>query len=247
MKKRKTTKLISQITKGLFTSLTDLVLWYIFFSVEMGFVGSPRNINKAYFLSQENLKKFNSQTIMKAVARTKARGFIKNDFSLTKEGKERLERVLPKFFGKRKWDGNWHLVIYDIPEKFKYRRNILRENLKCLGFGQLQASVWVSPFNFFGEVEKIIRDYGLMPYVIFSISDKLGKKEARILAQSVWHLRELDALYGDLLVKLKKESKGDLYFEYLQILEKDPQLPNELLPSGWRGKAVNKIFGKIKL
>lgn len=246
MRKKEITKLVSRITKGLFTSLADLILWHIFFSVEMVFVGSPRNMNKAYFLAWKNLEEFNSQTIIRAVARAKARGFIKNDFSLTKEGKERLEKILPKFFGERKWDGNWYLVVYDIPEKFKRRRNILRENLKRLGFGQLQASVWVSPFNFFGETEKIIHDYDLMPYVILSISDKLGKKEARILAENVWHLHELDTLYRDLLARLKKEKKDDLYFEYLRILGKDPQLPSELLPLDWQGETAHRIFGKIE-
>ena len=244
MRKKEITKLVSRLTSGLFTSLTDLILWHIFFSIETAFVGSPRNMNKAYFLAWKNLEKFNSQTIVKAVARAKARGFIKNDFSLTKEGKERLEKILPKFFGKRKWDGNWYLVVYDIPEKFKRRRNILRENLKRLGFGQLQASVWVSPFNFFGEIEKIIRDYDLTPYVIFSISDKLGKKEASILAENVWHLRELDTFYRDLLARLNKEKKDNLHFEYLRILEKDPQLPSELLFPDWQGEAAHRIFGK---
>lgn len=246
MRKKEITKLVSRLTRGLFTSLTDLIIWYIFFSIETALVSSPGNMNKAYFLASKNLERFNSQTIIKAIARAKARGFIKNDFSLTKEGKERLEKILPKFFGGRKWDGNWYLVVYDIPEKFKRRRNIFRENLKRLGFGQLQASVWVGPFNFFGEIEKIIHNYDLVPYVILSISDKLGKKEARILAENVWHLRELNTFYGDLLTRLNKEKKDDLYFGYLRILGKDPQLPSELLPLDWQGEAAHRIFRKTE-
>lgn len=37
------------------------------------------------------------------------------------------------------------IIMYDIPESLKQRRNRLREGLKILGFKQKQKSVWIGP------------------------------------------------------------------------------------------------------
>jgi len=227
MQRKKIHNLVFKISSGVFSTLTDLVLWNIFYFVEVSLSGSPEKIGRAEILAGKDLQRFNSETIKEAIRRTKKRGFIKEDFTLTKEGKERLESIFPKYFAKRKWDGNWYLVIYDIPEGLNRYR---------------QASVWVSPFNFFGEVERILKDYNLSPYIIFAISEKLGKKEGKILAEEVWHLEKINNLYTELLNKFEKSKEKSLYFEYLNILDKDPQLPRELLPKYWRGEEAHKIF-----
>jgi hypothetical protein len=53
-----------------------------------------------------------------------------------------------------KWDGQWRFFMFDIPEKKKGLREILRDKLKSLGFFRFQKSVWVHPF----ECEKEVRD-----------------------------------------------------------------------------------------
>lgn len=246
MKKKNISKLVLKISEGIFSSLIDLVLWNLFFFAEVSLCGSPAKVRRAATLSDRDFWRFNSATIKRAIYKAREKGFIKEGFTLTKEGKKRLENILPKYFGKRKWDGNWYLVIYDIPERKKMLRNILRENLKRLGFGQLQASVWVSPFNFFGEVEGVVKDYGLSPYVILAISDKLGRKEAKVLAEAVWRLEKIDNLYKTLLNKFKKSKEKELYFEYLNVLDKDPQLPKELLPETWKGDEIHELFKKFR-
>jgi phenylacetic acid degradation operon negative regulatory protein len=247
MRKKKIINLILKLSDGLFSSLIDLILWNIFFLTEVSLVGSPGKIKKAELLAQRDFQHFNSEVIKRAIVRARSRGFIKGDFTLTKEGRERLKNLFPKYFGKKKWDGNWYLVIYDIPETKKRLREILRENLKRLGFGQLQASVWISPFNFLGEVEEIIKNYNLSSYVILAISDKVGREEAKILARRIWNLDKINELYKSFLSKFKRSKSEKLYFEYLNILKKDPQLPNELLPRDWKGDEVHKLFSKFNL
>lgn len=44
------------------------------------------------------------------------------------------------------WDKQWRLVIFDIPEKEKAKREIFRDKLKRLGFFQMQESVFVFPY-----------------------------------------------------------------------------------------------------
>jgi len=75
---------------------------------------------------------------------------------LTEKGRKAFARAsfsditIPK---PQKWDGKWRFFLFDIPEKRRSLRNILREKLKNLGFFQFQKSVWIFPF----ECEKEMR------------------------------------------------------------------------------------------
>lgn len=81
--------------------------------------------------------------------------------SLTKEGKKKAgkynidELEIKK---ERKWDKKWRILIFDIPNKQKVKREALRGKIKELGLYQLQKSVWVCPYYFQKEME-ILRDF----------------------------------------------------------------------------------------
>ena len=62
------------------------------------------------------------------------------------------EMTLPR---KRRWDGQWHLVIFDIPHKKKGAREALREKFRDLGMVMLQKSVWVWPYECRDEIHLI--------------------------------------------------------------------------------------------
>ena len=62
------------------------------------------------------------------------------------------EMTLPR---KRRWDGQWHLVIFDIPHKKKGAREALREKFRDLGMVMLQKSVWVWPYECRNEIHLI--------------------------------------------------------------------------------------------
>jgi phenylacetic acid degradation operon negative regulatory protein len=245
MRKRGMVKKILKITEGMFSSLMDLVLWDIFYLYEASPFRYSSRLSKANFLASQDLAKFNSQTLKRAIQMAKSKGWIKEDLTLTKEGKQRLESFLPHYFGKREWDGNWYLASYDIAERRRIVRNILRDNLKRLGFAKLHASLWISPFNFLGEIEKIIKDYDLSPFVILAVSNKLGREESKYLANRVWKLDKINERYKKLLEKAKDTNLKDLIFEYLSILEDDPQLPKELLPEDWLGEEAHLVFKNL--
>lgn len=44
------------------------------------------------------------------------------------------------------WDGIWHIVIFDIPDKRRWARDTLRMRLRMLGFHQVQKSVFIIPY-----------------------------------------------------------------------------------------------------
>jgi len=84
---------------------------------------------------------------------------IDNKVSITEEGKKLLARLAPLK------DGVWKLVIFDIPEKHKYVRSVLRGKLKQLHFKKWQNSIWVSPFVLDGEIEKEFAELGKKYFV----------------------------------------------------------------------------------
>ena len=116
----------------------------------------------------------------KFINNLKRRGYLKikieKDKSaviLTPNGLEKILRLsLEKSDRKKRRDGKWQMIIWDIPENYKKTREKFRNALKSLGYQQLQKSVWVCPYNIIKETEKVIRFYGTEEYVrLFLISE----------------------------------------------------------------------------
>ncbi|RJQ32955.1 hypothetical protein C4572_00175 [Candidatus Parcubacteria bacterium] len=95
-------------------------------------------------------------------------GFVK--MVLTKEGKKRaLKFKLDEMKIKKpeKWDGEWRVVIFDIPDRFKKAREALRHKIMDLGFRKLQESVFVLPYECEDEIDFIVEVFQIRPWVRF--------------------------------------------------------------------------------
>ena len=64
-----------------------------------------------------------------------------------------------------KWDGEWRIVIFDIPERFKKAREALRNKLRELGFAKLQESVFIYPYECENEINFIVEVFLIRPFV----------------------------------------------------------------------------------
>ena len=69
--------------------------------------------------------------------------------------------------------GTWLMVLFDIPESLRKRRDALRVELRVLGFEQLQKSVWVTSRDVRRELTKIIEILNLPSYVKLLIVKEL--------------------------------------------------------------------------
>jgi DNA-binding transcriptional regulator PaaX len=70
---------------------------------------------------------------------------------------------------KQKWDHKWFLVIFDVPEQEKNKRDYLRRFLTQIGFYQYQKSVYAFPYRCEKEialVKKIIEGGKYMSYIV---------------------------------------------------------------------------------
>lgn len=80
---------------------------------------------------------------------------------LTKEGEKEAGKYQInklKIPIQKQWDGKWRLIIFDIPEKLRIRRDAFRGKLREFGFYPLQKSTWVYPFPCEREV-KLLREF----------------------------------------------------------------------------------------
>lgn len=94
----------------------------------------------------------------------------KSKLKLTPRGrKQALKYFLDdlKIKKQQKWDKKWRMVIFDIPERKRVARDILRNKLIELGFYKLQNSVFVFPYPCKTEIDQIIDFYFLRKYVYY--------------------------------------------------------------------------------
>lgn len=97
-------------------------------------------------------------------------------YKLSKKGRERIKKfIFDELFIKKpgKWDGEWRLVIFDIPESQKKARWALRRKLKDLGFYQCQKSVWIHPFPCLEEIEFLKEILNIKPFVKLFLVDEM--------------------------------------------------------------------------
>ena len=71
------------------------------------------------------------------------------------------------------WDGEWHIVLFDIPGKKERARQALRARLQELGYKPYQNSVFVHKQNLRTLIEKFAAFYGIRGNVRFMIAKKI--------------------------------------------------------------------------
>jgi|SRR3989344_2180249 len=92
----------------------------------------------------------------------------KATISLTVRGRRRVKKFaidMVKISHKKKWDGLWRVVLFDIPIKRNGVRTIFRNRLKAWGFFQLQKSVWVFPYECEDELLYIAHLFDMEEYI----------------------------------------------------------------------------------
>lgn len=171
---------------------------------------------------------------------------------LTSLGEGKVLDYLPIFkYRKRAWDKKWLVAVFDIEEKQSRTRKALREKLRELGFGMLQRSVWISPYNFSSYLQEFLENIGLAGRVLLIGPTKILIKDQKKMAAKVFGLKRLNKEYQR-LVKRWEEGEGDqeklareIKSRYLEILTVDPLLPDELLPKDWWGKRAEELVKRL--
>lgn len=163
----------------------------------------------------------------------------------------------------------WSLVIFSVPEAERNRRYELRTELNSLGFGAVGAGVAIAPSNVLPQAMARLKDRGLDRYVEYFSADYLSQEDIRAKIPQWWDLQELDEQYRDFLalygtaeaqwsarlsaaggaMEPAGELAGEAFAFYVPMLTlwrrfpyRDPNLPLEFLPDGWKAPAAKHAF-----
>lgn len=102
---------------------------------------------------------------------------------ISKFGKETLRRFDFDNINIKKpwrWDKKWRLVIFDIPEYIKKRRETIRYKLNSIGFIPIQKSVFVHPYPCEDEIDFLCNFLSIQRYVHYIEAKSLGNAEIKI-------------------------------------------------------------------
>lgn len=106
----------------------------------------------------------------------------KEYYTLTGKGRKYISLYGIGQTRKKRWDGKWRILIFDIPEKRREIRERVRNTLIDIGFLKLQNSVWAYPY----DCEKIV--------TLIKADLRIGKELLYLI---------VEALEGDSLLKNK--------------------------------------------
>ena len=147
--------------------------------VALGLVASPlgqlrirRELSREWKkINQKHLKEEIRNLYRSKLVSMKQNNDGTSTLTLTDKGKVRAltYRFDDMKIKREKWDGQWRLVIFDIPEDLRKARDALRFKLRDLGFCELQKSVFVFPYECKNEIDFIVEFFQVRPYVRYGI------------------------------------------------------------------------------
>lgn len=187
---------------------------------------------------------------------------VERIYRLTESGRlAALGGIDPVARWDRAWDGGWHAVSFDLPEKHNKSRVRLRRFLKHRGFGCLQRSLWISPDPLDDEVKTLVAGgMDVESMLTLEARPSSGERDFSIVT-AAWDFEHIGRLYEDCLRVLQNpprapgggtpavqslwEWAGEERLAWRAVLRRDPFLPSCLLPPGYRGREVWALRGEV--
>jgi len=169
--------------KGKLGPVAQKILLSLVTGVALGLTARPDHYFRVLKQARRVWRGINEESLHRAIKRlyrSKLVGYKEHhdgtvSLILADEGKRKLlhYRVEHMKIGKpSQWDGKWHVVIFDIPERLKQGRMALSSKLKGLGLYPLQKSVFVFPYPCKDEIDFVVELFDLRPYVrILTVTD----------------------------------------------------------------------------
>ena len=183
MEKSLTAKILGAVSEGAKVSSALFVT-----ILESGYGAShsklQRNFYKTLDSSQtaskvEHLQK-KRQNFYVLLSKLRREGLVQKKigkWTITPAGRERLSKALNNIRRvkyKKEGDSSFKIVVFDVPEKDKKKREWLRRKLGELGFKMLQKSVWIGKVKLPEEFLEDLREYKILPYVDILAVTKSG-------------------------------------------------------------------------
>lgn len=188
-------------------------------------------------------------------------------YSFTESGRRRFEDAHRRIYAAQRaaWSGEWHIVFAGLDTLTLGERERLKGELVWQGFGAIAPQIFAHPSADAESLRHVLQDLGVQDRlaVMRARSDALtGERAMRDLVRHAWDLDGLSRAYREFLDRFRPVwclfEGGDtfdpadcflvrvlLIHEYRRVLLRDPQLPEELLPSDWAGTAARLLCRDI--
>ena len=163
------------------------ILLLLMAGLALGLSGSPARSFKIIKEIGKEWKEIERQALRRAIRNLYQSKLIKEKENsdgtitmvLTDKGKEKaLTYKLDEMEIKKPehWDGKWRIVLFDIPEKMRWVRDVFRHHLNQLGFYEFQKSVFVHPFDCQDEIDYLIEFYNARKFIRFIVAESLDNE-----------------------------------------------------------------------
>lgn len=180
---------------------------------------------------------------------------VDNTYKLTEKGFIKLCLEFPFFrFMHFEWDGLWRVISYEIPESKREIRDRLRREMRGWGLGPWHRSFWLTPHPIIGDLRELVYGHEEESYIqAFEATHVFG--DMNVLVEKVWVKSELDKNYRELFKtwhtilsteKKNPEKMKDVIAAYIELLRKDPGLPESLIGKKWIGFEAFDIFKEVR-
>ncbi|MFK0090579.1 phenylacetic acid degradation operon negative regulatory protein PaaX [Pseudomonas sp. NPDC090755] len=186
-------------------------------------------------------------------------------YSLTGTGRRRFEKAFKRVYSSAlpAWDGSWTLVLLSqLPQD---KRKQVREELEWQGFGAISPVMLACPRCERADVVATLQDLEVLEDTILfetTAQDVLASKALRMQVRESWNIEALAGQYSEFIQlfrplwqALREQDELQpmdcflartlLIHEYRKLLLRDPQLPDELLPGDWEGRAARQLCRNI--
>ncbi len=186
-------------------------------------------------------------------------------YSLTGTGRRRFDKAFKRVYSASlpAWNGAWCLVM--LTQLTPAQRKTVREELEWQGFGAMSPTVLACPRSDRADVNASLAELGVQEEIIVfetTPQDDLASRALRMQVRESWNIEELAAHYSEFIKRfrplwqaLREQSDLDpeqcflarllLIHDYRKLLLRDPQLPDELLPGDWEGRAARQLCRNI--
>lgn len=167
---------------------------------------------------------------------------------------EAATRVWDKGVVLRRWNGEWTLFGFSIPESRRDERHSLRSRLTWAGFGMLQHGLWISPHPV--DPHLLLAESDVAHFVHGFVARPTSGTDVDTIIASAWDLESLAARYRTFLARwdVPEPLPGAtdlsrqllLATEWLLLVREDPCLPLQHLPEGWPGARAQSVARALR-
>jgi phenylacetic acid degradation operon negative regulatory protein len=206
------------------------------------------------------------QTLSSTLGRLTGKGWVvtnkdrlrrTNSYGITKEGSAVVTTTLAhlKISDDEQWDGKWLFVLFNIPEKQRKYRDILRNRLSSVGFGRVQNSLWATARDVRFELEDLLGQDRIKQAVTI-LRPTLDTEDAKALVEAFeWDWESLNEHYQEFIDKATTYLKAKEYtvlgakllvYHYATLLEQDPKFPTSLEPREYLRSKAHAQYLKVR-